>query len=67
MEKRYFVIYEEDGSIEITGEHINDLNPKMIDEIHDNGSSIKSITHEELLLIHKNNKDGNISHFYNYD
>ena len=66
MEKKYFVIYDPDGEV-MTGEHINDLNPKMIDALHDNGSVIKSITLEEMQVIHTNDKDNKVEHFYNYD
>jgi hypothetical protein len=66
MEKRYFVIYDSSGDM-ITGEHINDLNPKMIDALHDNGSVIKSITLEEMQEIHTSDKENKVGHFYNHD
>lgn len=66
MNKKYFAIYDPDGEI-ITGEHMNDLNPKLIDFLHDNGSVIKNITFEEFQEIHINDKENKIDHFYNYD
>ena len=66
MKKKYFVIYDPDGDM-ITGEHISDLNPKMIDALHDSGSTIKDITFEEFQGIHMNDNENKVEHFYNYD
>jgi hypothetical protein len=66
MKKKYFVIHRHDGGL-ITGEHISDLNPKMIDALHDIGGVIKNITFEEFQQIHMNDNENKVRHFYNYN
>ena len=65
MKVKYFIVYNKYGIVDYTGEHFYDLNPDMVDAIHDSGRFIKSATLDEIKYIKA--EDETLDHFIIYD